>query len=231
MRHRTVYKQRIEYDVQTGDRVILKDEAKHHKIKWWQFLSLSLNLVSLDEHCTQLRSLPYDKYYALYKAYVPNQDRVLRFMQYAVWFVSKLQFKNPIYNGFLLYLYDKISFGRYLFRFYYIFDSIQAMRTGSWGGSSVIPKILGKFMAACMVGCYPFEHCAFLLWYQPQLFSSGLLSMANLFWSRASKFWFAYLLAELHYYALILQGQLKENFQRHDESKKVSSSNVEESSH
>jgi len=174
----------------------------------------------------QLIASSLDKYYTQFKAYVPDQDRMLRFLQYTIWFAAKLPFLSSVLKRLLMTVYDKISFGRYLFRFHYLMDSIKAAKSGSWGGRSGISKCLGHAMAVCMVGYYPLEHASFLLWYQPQLFPSRFQPMADPMWSHASKFWFFYLLVELAYFSLVLHGPLKAR-KLNDGSKRVRSCHMQ----
>lgn len=148
---------RVVHDIETGQGLAKKEE-KHElqeilfKTSSWQLPSLSLPVASLEKHYAQLKALSFDVYYARYKAYAPDQDRFLRFMQYSAWFAAKALPSNTIIAGFLSHLYDRISFGRGLLRFYCLPDSIKATRTGSWGGSSGMSKILGHFSYGCMHG-------------------------------------------------------------------------------
>lgn len=218
----------VEYDVEAGGasagslKMMHKTKTRRRRKKRdrvlvpFPSLSSDMELYFYKLHA-RVQAIPFKSYYSQYKAYVPDQDRMLRLLQYIIYFVAvMLPSSSPRVNAFpssssslpspLWHMHDRVSFGRYLFRFYYLADAVPATKSGSWG----VNKTLGQVMAACMVGYYPFEHFAFWLWYQPQLFPTNVVDWADFLWSIASMFWFVYLLAELCNYTILLQGHLKE---------------------
>jgi hypothetical protein len=112
-------------------------------------------------------------------------------MQWTIWLASYIKKSSGLKK-----LSTDLSFARYAVRLLGLPSSVEAARTGSWGGSTTNPWIrkLGKVMAWSMIGYYPLENLAYLRWTSPQLLPGHNAEK----WSAYScRCWLLYIVADI----------------------------------
>ncbi|CAB9504038.1 Peroxisomal biogenesis factor 11 (PEX11) [Seminavis robusta] len=141
-----------------------------------------------------------------YKGFVwpgANQEKLLRCLQYSLWMISFFLLED------CAKLARELESARYILRFHGLPPALEAAQSGSWSFSSArYPKLqqfLGKLLAWTMVGYYPLEHAACLLWFSPKLIfpTSFPVGLAEAFSMWSCRCWLAYVVVE------ILQNGLK----------------------
>jgi len=147
-----------------------------------------------------------------------NQDKGLKLFQWTLLLASKLFHSKNKREGVAKVSTD-ISFARYLLRFYGLPACIEAIRSGSWGGSSKWSKLLGKAMAWSMLVYYPLEHVAYLKWTSPHVVPKSI--RANQWSAISCRFWLVYLVCEMIQSVLHLREMEKnrETLRQHDDDK------------
>lgn len=133
------------------------------------------------------------QYLVKFTSHAANQDKGLKLIQWTLLLWSKM-YQNKTQQG-LAKLSSDISFARYLLRFYGLPSCIEAIRSGSWGGSSKWSRILGKTMAWSMLVYYPLEHVAYIKWTSPHTLPNSV--NANILSAMSCRFWFVYLVCEI----------------------------------
>ena len=129
------------------------------------------------------------RHYLRFLSSASNQDRALKLLQWTLKFLST----HSKHRLVLQKLGSDVSNARYVTRFLGLPDSIDALRSGSWGGDTPLSQRLGRVMAWSMVVYYPCEHLAFLRWTAPDLLKSVNASKMSAYSCRA---WFVYIVAE-----------------------------------
>jgi hypothetical protein len=121
-----------------------------------------------------------------------NTDRSLKLLQWTIWLASYIKKSKGLRK-----LYMDLSFARYALRLLGLPCSVEAARTGSWGGGdSSNPWIdtLGRLMAWSMIGYYPLEHVAYLRWTSPQLLPGRNAEKMSAY---SCRFWLVYIVADM----------------------------------
>lgn len=120
-----------------------------------------------------------------------NTDRSLKLMQWTIWLASYIKKSKGLQK-----LSTDLSFARYALRLLGLPSSVEAARTGSWGGGSSNPWIhkLGRLMAWSMIGYYPLEHVAYLRWTSPQLLPGRNAEKMSAY---SCRFWLVYIVADM----------------------------------
>lgn len=144
-----------------------------------------------------------------------NQDNVLNLFQYSLWLVSRFYSKTSQRgNNGLRELYSEISFVRYALRLFGLPVSIEAARSGSWGGGSRYNDkrihLLGKILAWSMIIYYPLEHVAYVRWRAPKLFPRVNAGKYSAYSCRA---WFVFIMGTITQCMLKLKELHKEREQ------------------
>lgn len=129
--------------------------------------------------------------YVKFTSSAANTDVSLKLMQWTIWLASYIKKSSGLKK-----LSTDLSFARYAVRLLGLPSSVEAARTGSWGGNTTNPWIrkLGKVMAWSMIGYYPLENLAYLRWTSPQLLPGHNAEK----WSAYScRCWLLYIVADI----------------------------------
>lgn len=143
--------------------------------------------------------------YVQFTSSAVHQDRGLKLLQWTLWLASlKSKSKN---ESSLRKLYTHFSFVRYALRLYGLPASLEAAKSGSWGGEGYRYKdgrigVLGKIMAWSMVVYYPLEHAAYIQWMAPGISKSKSAAKLSAYSCQA---WLVYIVAEVVQSALKLK--------------------------
>ena len=130
--------------------------------------TLPLRLKHFAQRCrTNLKS------FVEFSSLTVNQDKVLRFLQFGIWFVAKLYAPNSEGREALKVVSIEIGLARYVTRFLGWPSALEALWNGTWTNkdSSTYPRwslFFGDLTALGMLIYFPNEHVAFLHVKAPQ---------------------------------------------------------------
>ncbi|CAB9496352.1 Peroxisomal biogenesis factor 11 (PEX11) [Seminavis robusta] len=133
-----------------------------------------------------------------------NQEKMLKCLQYCLWMISFFLLRERERQEDCDRLVKELESARYILRFLGLPPALEAARSVSWSFSSAeYPKLqqfLGKLLAWTMVGYYPLEHAAYLLWYSPKLIfptSEVPFRLAEALSMWSCRCWLAYVFVEI----------------------------------
>ncbi|GAX24576.1 hypothetical protein FisN_4Hh094 [Fistulifera solaris] len=132
-----------------------------------------------------------------------HQDRLLKALQWTLWLASAiaLDAKNATASAALSKLSTELSFARYATRLLELPTAVEAAITGSWTSVSLSrPKFttwMGRCLSWSMIGYYPLEMAAYVLWMLPTRMQTPDVSQkASKFSAISCRFWLLYILAD-----------------------------------
>jgi hypothetical protein len=132
-----------------------------------------------------------------------HQDRLLKALQWTLWLASAvaLDAKKTKASVALSKLSTELSFARYATRLLELPTAVEAAITGSWTTVSLSrPKLttwLGRCLSWSMIGYYPLEMAAYVLWMLPTRMQTPDVSQkASKFSAISCRFWLLYILAD-----------------------------------
>eukprot|EP00934_Nitzschia_sp_Nitz4_P008333 Nitzschia sp. Nitz4//scaffold444_size6782//5290//6042//NITZ4_009170-RA/size6782-processed-gene-0.0-mRNA-1//1//CDS//3329552049//8323//frame0 len=91
------------------------------------------------------------------------QDKLIKVVQYTLWFISRFYVGTSTEKG-LMQLSGDLSWARYVTRLFELPAAVEAVQSGSWCPQN---KTLGRAMALSMIAYYPLEYLSFFKWRAP----------------------------------------------------------------
>lgn len=151
-----------------------------------------------------------------------HQDRLLKALQWTLWLASAvaLDTTNTRASAALSKLSTEISFARYATRLLELPTAIEAAITGSWTTVSVnrpnFTTWMGRGLSWSMIGYYPLELAAYVLWMLPSNLQTPEISQkASRFSAISCRFWLLYIVADAAQCSVLQKDQQTEDGKTH----------------
>lgn len=151
-----------------------------------------------------------------------HQDRLLKALQWTLWLASTvaLDTGKTRASAALSKLSTELSFARYATRLLELPTAVEAAITGSWTTvSSSRPKFttwMGSCLSWSMIGYYPLELAAYVLWMLPSNMQTPEVSQkASQFSAISCRFWLLYIVADAAQCSVLQNEQKTENGKTH----------------
>jgi hypothetical protein len=202
-----------------------EDEDDNDRSEYLLGLTGSAISCSVSTACSCRASLRLREWLAVYVEFLLashyHQDHLLKALQWTTWLASVLVASSPPSQ-----ISTDLTYARYTIRLLEWPIAIQAALTGAW--TTVVPSStdknndqnrldrdhqslfnwVGRFLSWSMVGYYPTEHIAFLLWMLPLSWQNPELArVAVVMSSWSCRCWLVYLVADLVQTVLLCQRQ------------------------